>query len=153
MKFEDVKEGMRVVYTGDMGVVTVVAVEDDGSILIAQTDDACFYVSPEHIEPLEIKPAIQIGFKINPAQKIKKVVEVEEETPETFTFTLSRRAAHELRAILGIMECSRVSQLYSELKSFDKYMADQDDVLTLLGSSSTVIGDEFKPVNFKPEKS
>jgi len=142
MKFEDVKVGMRVVYNKgkeDQDIGTVTSIEGDG-IVYAKWDSDSLVLSVHHgsIEPLETEQAVEIGFKINPAQKIKKVVEVEEETPETFTFTLSRRAAHELRAILGIMGCC---QLCSELKEFFVHMSNQEDMLHLLETRSVLQAD------------
>jgi hypothetical protein len=146
MKFKDVKVGMRVVHAvgEDKGIVT-----DIGRyISVAWDHGSTGFVRAEDIKPVEVQtePVVEIGFKINPAQKIKKFVEIEEETPETFTFTISRRAAHELRAILGIMSSPKGCELHSELKEFFVYMSNQEDMLHLLETRSTLQTD-FKQEN------
>jgi len=109
MKIEDVKIGMRVVYqkgTEDEDFGTVTDIDSSYRTVWCSWEEEDYEVQsvhPSRIEPAETQPQQPNpkagSFTVNPGKTTLKVVEVQEE--ETYTITLSKRAAHELRALMG----------------------------------------------------
>lgn len=156
---KDIKPGMRVIYRKgtveeDTGTVLgyksecynkwLIEWDSDGSEL--QSDAAA-------LEPLESheaksQQAPKAGtLTLNPGKtvKIQKMVEVEEVQEDTYTFTVSRKAAQELRAIIGVMHNSELSSLSSELcENLENTLWDTPDCLWLVGTCTSINAEDFK---------
>jgi hypothetical protein len=156
MRKEDVKIGMKVreTYTGDIGYVTDVEHELlDSSVWVKWVNtrdnwDANqeLHIDVSAIEPVELEvenlqQEDHSSFKIN--QKVKKVV-TEVKEVESFTITLSPKAAHELRALMG--SCNSDSSLRKETKELCEYLYDEDadGLITFLGTGLLIDFDEAK---------
>jgi hypothetical protein len=153
MRKEDVKVGMKVreTNTGDIGYVTGVDEFLDSSVWVKWVitkDEYCrnqkLHIDVSCIEPVEeenLQQKDKGSFKIN--QKVKKVV-IEVKEDESFTITLSPKAAHELRALMG--SCNSDSSLRKETQDLCEYLYDEDadGLITFLGTGLLIDFDEAK---------